>query len=758
VQSLSLVPRTLLASTLALSAAVSLQGVPASFAAGDAVARATATPARDDVPVRGLLTSAVDPAPAGADAIRVSVLGDGSGGVLQVRILTGAEDGVLTGYRAAPPVTIDFKGWKTLVLPLAQFAYHSDNNPDTDSPAAADTPASPTAIQFALTAASARLYFNDLAWTTASAAPTDVPLGVIDTFATPADVAAHWKASGDYNQIRSVEFGGNRNANFIKSGPGSLSFTVRSPGENESQLRDPVLMARLRKTPKQPYVVYARPPFETISPDSAPSVAEILPTPAISLFAAPGQTEPATFSVYSATTLKNATASLTGSLVSKTGGKIPASAIALHIVRPALVADGPELLMKDDRQPLTGPLPSVRLTGDPVTTISPGSSKQFWVTVQTPQGQAAGTYTGKIVFQAPGVKPTGIALNVEIVPVTLRTAHYQYGVDLPSVLSTEGAAPGEQSVTPEMLAAQLADIRSHGVKMVVLHDKPASLSNALQLYKASGLSPVGPVVVAAPMSSPADFAAVEALRAPLGLTEAFDIYFRLPADQAKSPDAARTYGQQARDADKNTLVVATVPSDNAYSGLAGGMGDALAPLYTLSSDHAEKLMAEGHRVTPNRDWWTWNIGGNDPIRNRLYAGFLLFKTGNGLYGAFPGPYQSYTGDPYAIFNSGSSADAATSRMATFPVEGGVLDTVQWEAVHSGIDDIRYTDALKTISRELKDARVGKSQTDLADSYLIGIAKKPMLPLTPAQVQSIRRSIATQTIKLQQLLKKSGHGE
>ena len=315
VHSFTFLSRTLVATTLTIGSLISFAASsgPAEAAGGAAIA----TTRRDDVPMRGIVGRTLDPAPAGADALRVSVLGDGSGALLQVRLLGGAEDGVLTGYFAAPGIPVSFKGWKTLILPLSQFAFHSDNNPGVDQDGIGPILASPTGVQFAVSAASARVYLDDLAWTTAAAAPTDAPLAVIDDFES-VGARSKWKAVGDFDQIRAVEIGANRNAGFVKSGSGSLSITVRSSGQNETDLNEPVLQSRLRATPKQAYVIYSRAPFETISPDSSPSVREVSPAPVVSLFATPGQTEPGTFAVYAGATLKNATVTMPAGLVSKT--------------------------------------------------------------------------------------------------------------------------------------------------------------------------------------------------------------------------------------------------------------------------------------------------------------------------------------------------------------------------------------------------------------------------------------------------------
>jgi hypothetical protein len=90
-------------------------------------------------------------------------------------------------------------------------------------------------------------------------------------------------------------------------------------------------------------------------------------------------------------------------------------------------------------------------------------------------------------------------------------------------------------------------------------------------------------------------------------------------------------------------------------------------------------------------------------------------------------------------------------MAAFPVQGGVLDTIQWEAVSAGVDDIRYIGALKGYIRELKDAKKRKDATDAAEAYLAAVAGKPLLTLSPAQHQANRIAILNQALKLKAIL-------
>ena len=203
----------------------------------------------------------------------------------------------------------------------------------------------------------------------------------------------------------------------------------------------------------------------------------------------------------------------------------------------------------------------------------------------------------------------------------------------------------------------------------------------------------------------------------------------------QNTDAAARYAYDINRISRASLLVAPIDSRAAYATLGSALG---VPNYNVSSDYAQGLIQTGKRSTSNRDWWNWNIGSQSPQTNRDLAGFLLYKTGassSPLYGALPGPYES----------------------AVVPVAGGIVGSVQWEAVREGIDDIRYIGILKALIRELRDLKAYKSETDLADSYLIGALSKPLIDLSPSQQQDIRRGVIDRALKLQALLAKASKG-
>ncbi len=762
-----------------------------------------------DRPARGLVTRRLEKTPpVAADAVRVSVFGDGSGARFQVRLLALGKDGVDVGaYWASPSVTISHKGWKTFTFPLSAFAFQSDLNPEN-----AAFPPTPTlaatgvdTLQIAVTSEASRLFLDDLGWTTTGAALTEPVLQSIDSFENL--TANAWRAGGDYEQARSVSFGNNKAANYVKNGQGSFQIAVQSPITAERKLNLPVVNARLKARSKTPYVVYSRAAFEIIRPESVPNAAEVTTPARVGLFACAEEVESASVAVYAARDLTNLTVRVVGPFYSESRqSQLPVSAIDVRVVKvwnqaglgaasePGEAIATPELLLKDDRQPLLGPMPDVRLTGDPVTSVPAQTAKQFWVTVHVPKRQSPSKYTGNLVFSADGVSPTSVPFTVEVLPMPLRTAFLQYGIDLRSRLSARDAAPGEPVVNQQTFAAQLADIRDHGFRFVSLYEKPGdNLDAALKLYAAADLSANGPIVLTAPIRDKRDLENIEKNREKFGLRPDMEFYYRLPDADAASPELASSYAKRIREVNRAAQILAPTPSTQVFNALGKSLD---IPLYSVSSDYAQRLLATGKRETSNRDWWTWDISREDPIRNRLLTGFLLYRTGSQsspLYGAFPGPYQFNPNpavDPFDETSSGAQASVAASasaqttangatrviaatddgnlasptaplvlrpQMTTYPAVNGVIDTLQWEAAREGIDDIRYIGALKRYIRDLKDAKVRKDATDAADAFLATRLQKDPTTLSPAEHQALRRAIVEQSLKLLTILRGSVRG-
>ena len=699
----------------------------------------SAGPVAATPPVKGILMRSVSAAPSGANGVRVSIFGDKTGGKVQVRLLSAGQDGVLSGYYGSNLIPVNFEGWKTITIPFSEFKFGSDTNPGAtkDGLSSTEMLAQAARLQLVVIGSSSRVFFNGLAW-----ASGDSALAPIDSFEESS--VAQWKSIGDYDQLRSVRYGSVKAEPYVKDGKPSLQFVVRANLLNEAQINRPVVDKALNAQAGIPYAVYARSPFDTVFAESVPAASEIKGAPTLSIMACPGQREPITFSIYAAKELKNATVTVNPTLQSDFGLKLPVSAVDVRVVRVGESPVAPELLMKDDRQSLSGISPTVRLIGDPTTDIPAGTSKRFWVTVTVPTDQAPGFFKGKLRFVADKMKPTDIPLTIEVPDLTLKTAFLQYGIELKSQIGEAGGASGGNGVTPELFKAQLENIRDHGFKLIVLTNI-SNIGAALQAYRDANMSKTGPVLIAAPDESAVS--EVEKIEQTLGLPTDFDLYY-LASDNVRQGRLA-SYDSTVRRRNRNQLTGAYIETLEDYAALSASLsdknGERLAAVYPISSEYVQKIRTEKRRSTQNRDYWTWNIPAQSPNRNRLLAGYLLFQTGPALYGALPGPYQDIPAgsDPYAELNPEDSP----ASMTTFPVSGGVLDTVQWEAVRSGVDDIRYIGALKSAIRDLKDVKKRKDLTDEADAFVTEMMKKDLLSQTPAQVQANRIALLKAALNL-----------
>jgi hypothetical protein len=86
-------------------------------------------------------------------------------------------------------------------------------------------------------------------------------------------------------------------------------------------------------------------------------------------------------------------------------------------------------------------------------------------------------------------------------------------------------------------------------------------------------------------------------------------------------------------------------------------------------------------------------------------------------------------------------------MLSYPVQGGVIDTVQWEAVREGISDVRYLTTMYAALRECKDNHVAPALVSEAESYATAFLDKPLGLLSDSDFQDARAKIAGYAVNL-----------
>ena len=402
----------------------------------------------------------------------------------------------------------------------------------------------------------------------------------------------------------------------------------------------------------------------------------------------------------------------------------------------------PEILVKDDRVPLSGSAPAVRLSGPAVCDIPADTTKQFWITTSVPRNTPSGSYVGRIAVSSrglPGIVTVRMVLNV--LPLRLLSPAKQYGVDLRSRLdpvpaalpSADGRALVTDFVTKDVLDAQLQDLYAHGFTIASLYDSPDTLWDAETEYKNNGLGTPYNLY-----KGDGDPKAIEKARRDHS-GPALTYY----SDPEPNGAAAARMAPLAKAGIPNATYI---PRQADFEALSSNMDIAV---YNRDSEYPQQLLrTKGQRISMTRDWWYWPAASSDPKTNRVDSGFLLWKSN--LYGAFLPDYQTAFGaDPYDESSAGAIPAQAAFRpqMLTYPVKGGVLDTLQWEACREGVTDVRYLTTMYAALRECKDAHIAKPLVSEAETYVKTFLDKPLANLPDDQYDLFRAKVANYAITL-----------
>ncbi len=720
-------------------------------------------------PVRTLLVHDGLPAAGTNNGLRLWVHGDGSHADLRVRVLAPSRaaspvsDPLPRDEWISQPVPISFTGWREVVLPQSNFtlraapplpktldlALPADAQivpADMDDTQADWSKANGLAIDV-VTARQATLIVDDVAWVTLDAAGKGVSNAPVAGTAF-SDVGA-WQAVGMPDSVAAVNYGLATQPGLTHGGRVAFRLTVTPPGLDRSK-RLVFAQEALRAARKTALVWTPATLFERVLPSSLPPAGA---SPDVTLSACAEQTGAASFCFYSPVALKNVTASVPQDLQG-IGRTLPRTAVDLHVVKvweqagsgplrdPDTATAVPELLVKDDRVPLTGPAPAVRLTGPAVCDIPADTSKQFWLSVTVPRNTPPGLYTGRVVVSGRGLPiPVVVRVSLIVPPLRLLSPAKQYGVDLrsrldpaPSVLpSPDGQQLVTDFVTQDVLDAQLADIDAHGFTIASLYDSSATLPDAVGEYQKYGLGTAYNLY-----KGDGDPQAMERDRA---ARKGPALTYYTPPEPNEAASARMAPLEKA-----GIPNVTYIPKQDDFTALGTNMDIAV---YNRDSAYPQQLLrTNGLRQSMTRDWWYWPATNEDPKTNRVDSGVLLWKSN--LYGAFLPDYQTPFGaDPYDETSAGASPSKIAFRplMLTYPVKGGVLDTLQWEACREGVTDVRYLTTMYAALRECKDAHIAKPLTIEAETYVKTFLTKPLANLSESQYDTFRARTASYAIRL-----------
>jgi hypothetical protein len=442
-------------------------------------------------------------------------------------------------------------------------------------------------------------------------------------------------------------------------------------------------------------------------------------------FGSPGEIVSLSFSVRSSHRI--AEVELSASALKGPAGVIPESSIDLHVVHvwkqaglgvyQSAPVDVPELLLKDDRVQFRDGLtrwcgnlrhlhrkrsryvaPNVRLEGSVRTTLEADQPKQFWITLRIPADTSAGLYIGAVRVGAPGNRESfaELTLNVEVFPLMLPEPAQNMMIWYKGSVDCRRSV---QYVRPQILEAQLRDIREHGFRSISFGAaSPAKLQEAVNTALRVGFR--GDVILEGPVSEYVDDVDFGAMCPVAYVSDEIDAHgtHRL-ASHSSAVRAARSAGIKS--------MASVLHAETLKRFLPGGdIGEEpdLVSLYAPNNFRFLAFHSEFADLRTRETWYYWQSHMEKPTLHRLLAGIHLWKSGAGGISPYcyqhlphPGnsPFDDFD-DWEPDFHPGSDPRQLRDHMTTYPARTGVIHTVQWKGLADGITDLRYLTAVHDV--------------------------------------------------------------
>ena len=522
------------------------------------------------------------------------------------------------------------------------------------------------------------------------------------------------------------------------------------------------------------YILSSQPWLEPVSRIYYPTRAEV--TREVKCRLAPGEAEPATFSLTALRALKGVRVSLAGDLKGRGGARIPASNVEVRVLRCLtrwLTCAAPlKPGQRFERRPLF-------LFPNAPADVPARETQLFWATVQAPADARPGAYTGELRVAAEGAPEEILSLRVEVLPIRLAEPDITYG------MYYRHSHQVPELKTEEHLKRALRDMRAHGMNSMSVYahverktpdgfrmdldhapENPGLNRQMALLGEAGLLSPRHPLLLLATGKTDGSFwgeektiAALQAEQRRRGWPE-----FLLYLVDEPSGSARIAFAKELND------IAHRVPGVRTTTAL--GVPRELAPYYDVwivgdTVYTMDDVLAQGKAL--GKEVWTYDCVSNgcQPRNDRYFAGYFTWSAG------LRGNWQwCYTEDGSARVNAKGEIEVKNVAyedpwyaMYLLPSPDGPIPTLGWEARREGVDDYRY---LRTLQECVEKAGADSRDVRAARAFLDDVRRRthrpPLRPmasypaicyerlthprLAPADYDAIRRRAAELIMRLQ----------
>jgi hypothetical protein len=506
----------------------------------------------------------------------------------------------------------------------------------------------------------------------------------------------------------------------------------------------------------------------------------------ISIFAAPGEYEPASFFIVPA---EDTTVTFELSDLRSASHAIPQSALDLKLVKvwyQAGIVVGetdkhiltPELLLNDndlvqvDYERRENKVRSIDLPRDakellPVH-VPAQTAQQFWLTVHVPGGAAPGDYTGVITIRAEGLGDRRLKVALRVLPIELVEPDQEISLYYRAFLgASEPEIVSSEQKTLQQLEAEYRNMKAHGITNPNVYQrvnvKPdgsfdskyragvdfSYMDQILEIRNRVGLK-TDPLyflgVGTGSSTNDAEIARrIEIMRdviAWAGDQGIETVYFQ-GSDEARGEKLKRQrrIWEEVHEIGGKIFVA----TSTGFFDLVGDLLD-LPVVARESPADVPRVHALGHRI----HYYSNPAGAiEQPYTFRYRFGHWLDTTGmDGVqtyaYQHGEGPGKSFG----RMWDDFDDPNVYRTIAFTYPTADGVVDTLQWEGVREGVDDLRYLATLRrTIEQALSDS--DPSVREKAQRHEKWLAKTDR----EGDLRALRRQIAERIVGLQNLMER-----
>jgi hypothetical protein len=319
-------------------------------------------------------------------------------------------------------------------------------------------------------------------------------------------------------------------------------------------------------------------------------------------------------------------------------------------------------------------------------------NKQIWITFDVPSDQAAGEFCGTLSLQH-GRKILGeIRFVLDVLPVELDESPLTYSIYYRGILDAVGGISSDRKNEIQM-RADLLNMKRHGVTNPTVYqpvEERNQVARVLRLRAESGMEKQPLYFIGLRTEDTREDAArryvaqYRDLKALAGPAVPNVYIYGIDEAEMKALAKQRPIWKALRDSGARIFTAGWKPG---YFDAAGDMLDLFIDGRPFSSETPKQFHALGHAVFKYN---TPQSGIENPGLYRLNYGIRLWQ--HGYDGAMLYAYQDGFGTVWNDFDSSRFRDLNF----TYPTTASPIDTMAWEGLREGINDVRYISTLRSL--------------------------------------------------------------